>query len=208
MHTPTAQSITGPHGLQKKVARSPTRGRVESPESIWRGRLMKGSVVTAAAALALTACGRTELAVQSAPPALAALGERATTTTSFTVPYPPLPSPCTGEILNGFVTFSVVETVVTDASGGTHLQADVTYSSTYTGTAGTTFAESGKARVHLNLPSSGVENFAGIYNSVITGSDGTAFLARERFVFVLDAGGVVRVDRNNVETNAYRCQRG
>lgn len=44
---------------------------------------MKGSVVIAAAfALALTACGRTELAVPPAPSALTALGERTTTSSS------------------------------------------------------------------------------------------------------------------------------
>ena len=47
---------------------------------------MKGSAVIAAAfALALTACGRTELAVQSASPALTALGEPTATSSSNTL---------------------------------------------------------------------------------------------------------------------------
>ena len=47
---------------------------------------MKGSTVIAAAfALALTACGRTELAVQSASPALTALGEPTATSSSNTL---------------------------------------------------------------------------------------------------------------------------
>lgn len=49
---------------------------------------MKRSVLTAAAfALVLTACGRTELAVQPAPSALIALGQRTTTSNSMTVPF-------------------------------------------------------------------------------------------------------------------------
>jgi len=171
---------------------------------------MKGSVVTAAAAfaLALTACGRTEVAVQSAPPTLTALGQRTTTPNSFTVPFNGLLNPCTGEILNGFATFTDVTTVVTDASGGTHTRVKATYSSIYTGDAGTTFKESGTLHFHVNLPSSGVVNSVAIYNSLITGSDGTAFTAKEHFVFVMSANGIVRVERNNLETNAYRCTKG
>lgn len=106
------------------------------------------------------------------------------------------------------MTFTDVTTVVTDASGGTHTQVRATYSSTYTGTAGTTFTESGSLHFHVNLPSSGVVNSAAIYSSLITGSDGTAFTAKEHFVFVMGANGVVRVERNNLATNAYRCTRG
>ena len=169
---------------------------------------MKASMVVIATALALSACGHTAPAAQSALPVLGALGKPSTTIVPpFTVPYPPLPSPCTGEILNGFVTFSIVETVVTDARGGTHRRASVTYSSTYTGTAGTTFTEAGKAHEHFNMPGSGGQNGTAIYNSVITGSDGTAFTAKEHFVFVMNANGVVRVERNNLQKNAYRCTR-
>ncbi len=116
-----------------------------------------------------------------------------------------LTSPCTGEVLNGLVTFSAVETLVTDANGGTHLQVNVTYSGPYTGNAGTTFTESGKGNIHVNMPSSGVVNDVAIFNSLITGSDGTSFLAKERFAFVMNANGVVRVERNNIG-NELRCQ--
>lgn len=169
---------------------------------------MKGSAFAVAfVAIAATACGRTELAAQPDALTLAAQGVRTTTPHTFTIPISGLTNPCTGEIYNGFVTFTDVVTVVTDASGGTHTQAKVTYSGTYTGDQGTMFTEAGNAHAHLNLPSSGVVNDVAIFNSVVTGDDGTAFLAKERFLFVLDANGVVRVDRNNIETNAYRCQR-
>jgi len=165
---------------------------------------MNTRAIAAAFALSfLTACGGTQLA---APPLLTSQGVRTNTTNVFTISYT-LESPCTGEMLTGFVTFTDVVTEVTDGNGGLHRQAKVTYSSTYTGDAGTTFTESGRARVHLNLPSSGVVNAGQIYNSVITGSDGTAFSAKEHFLLVVGKDGVVRVERNNLETNAYRCMR-
>jgi hypothetical protein len=167
---------------------------------------MNKSVVVVAVAFALTACGRTELAAQPAPPLLAALGVSLppqSVTEPFTVT-----SPCTGEILDGPVTFTFFQTLVTDASGGTHGQIDVDISGTYLGNAGTTFTQSGAGRSHFNTPSSGTLNAVSIYTSRITGSDGTTILAKVRVKFVSNANGVVTVAPNPVEIFQYSCQRG
>ena len=136
-------------------------------------------------------------------PTLSTRGIRSTTSSSITVPYGPLTSPCTGEILYGTVTFSSVDTVVMDASGGIHTQADVAYSNMYTGDRGTTFTESGTAHAHRNRSSSGGVNTVEIDNSVMNGSDSTAFSAMEHLVFVVGVDGIVQVQRNNIAGNPY-----
>ena len=166
---------------------------------------MKGNAFTVACvAIVFTACGRAELAAQ---PVMATQAVRTTTPVSFDFPLT-ITSPCTGELLRGTVTLTAEETVVIDAKGGSHLRSDVVVSSTYVGDAGTTFTESGRGRVHINMPSSGAINAVQVFNGTVTGSDGTTFLAKERFIFIVDANGIVRVVRNNAETNALRCQRG
>ncbi|WP_019588848.1 hypothetical protein [Deinococcus apachensis] len=165
---------------------------------------MKGSAVAAFVTVAaITACGRTELAVQPPTVALAAQAERMTFPFSFTFPQDFI-SPCTGEPLSGSATFAGETQRVTDSQGGIHFQIDATRTGTYTGEAGTTFTESGTARFHFNLLSSGTMNRVELVNGQITGSDGTTLLLKDRFIFVMDANGVVRIDRDNYST-ALRC---
>ncbi|MFB9994775.1 hypothetical protein ACFFLM_22735 [Deinococcus oregonensis] len=80
-------------------------------------------------------------------------------------------------------------------------------SSPYLVGAGTTFTSSGAGHFHFNLPSSGAMNRVELTNGRIIGSDGTVILVKNRFWFVVDANGVTRVERNNYEKNALRCQR-
>ncbi|MFC4427257.1 hypothetical protein [Deinococcus navajonensis] len=165
---------------------------------------MQTRVIAALVLGTLSACGRLDTAPQPAA-TLGSQGIRTTTSFSFT-DLLSFPSPCTGEFATGPFTVSGEESVVMDASGGTHVQVDVVISGTYMGEAGTTFTESSRGRFHINLPSSGAVNAVNLLNGQITGSDGSTLLTKDRIVLVRDARGVVRVERSNLATTALRCQ--
>ncbi|WP_027483056.1 hypothetical protein [Deinococcus pimensis] len=164
---------------------------------------MKPSVLIISALVTFTSCGRTGVTSTAVTPLAAEQ-------TSFPFSYEQSPdyigNPCTGEQAVGTLTVSGVTTLVTDAQDGLHYQVDVSTSATYQGERGTTFTYVGAGHWHFNLPSSGAQNRVELVNGRVTASDGTQFLLKERFHVVIDANGVTRIEGNNDEKNALRCQ--
>lgn len=158
--------------------------------------------------MTLSACGRTDVAVQPSPPVMAALGERTTFTFSRTEPFDFI-SPCNGERVAGVASFSGEGQRVSDAASAVHLHSTFSYSGTYTGDrTGMTYTEFSRGQFHLNeLQTDGV-NSVRILNGKVEASDGSVILIKERTVFVVSGGGEVRVDRFPTEATALGCQRG
>ncbi|GGK19559.1 hypothetical protein GCM10008955_11240 [Deinococcus malanensis] len=151
----------------------------------------------------LAACGQTDLAAQSSAPTLATQAERTVIPISRTQTFT-FESPCTGEMITGTTTVTGQRSVVTDANGGRHIHERLLFTGTYQGDAGTTFTDRLRSRIVINRTSSGALTVTDLGTGHLTGSDGTKILDRGRFALVVDANGVVRVERGS---GGAICQR-
>lgn len=165
---------------------------------------MKGSMIAAFVAVALTACGSTELAAQPPAPTLETQGVTLRTSISRMQEFN-FESPCTGEMITGTTNVTGERWIVTDANGGTHIHERLLFTGTYLGAEGTVFTDRLRSRIVINRTSSGAVIVSDLGTGHLTGSDGTKILDRGRFMLVRGADGEVKVERGS---GGAICQRG
>ncbi|MFC4637826.1 hypothetical protein [Deinococcus hohokamensis] len=170
------------------------------------------NVLLAALTFTLAACGQTELAPQSAAPAITAQATPSTYAFNFTEP-DAFVSACNGEQLIGTTTFVGSGQEVTDGKGEIHVVYKYTMTGTYTGqTTGMTYTQSNIGRGIVRIPSSEFVSEKGLVNGQVTAEDGSTILIRWRVHFVRDAKGELRVSRINLDDDSNppiaKCQHG
>jgi hypothetical protein len=154
----------------------------------------------------LAACGQTPLTAPSQGAGMQRQSRPVTSITTVTAAFD-FVSPCNGELVSGTSTSVVEERVVFDRSGGVHVRIRVDISSALTGqVTGMTYVESSRAQEHVNVPSSGAVSHVSVLNGTVTASDGSTIAITDRFAFIRDANGVVRVQRIPTEATGLSCR--
>lgn len=154
----------------------------------------------------LAACGQTPLAVPSHSSGMQRQSRPVTTIKTVTGEFD-FVSPCNGELVSGISTSVVEERVILDRSGGVHVRIRVDISSALTGqVTGMTYVESSRVQEHVNVPSSGAVSHVWVLNGTVRASDGSTIAVTDRFAFIRDANGVVRVRRTPSEATGLTCR--